>query len=217
MKKLAFILDANAVGSVELASDYVDSRTLAANTAKSFTKPVGSTTITFSTNFEVGDVINFGNLNSGAGGISLTAVASAPTANQFVPGASLAASLTALVTQLNGLVAGNLNAGTFSATATALTFTNATSATPVQVSAAKATGTAAVTQVLGARFCRLSAGALFYYSVAGTATVAAADISNGTGSISVPSTVQPLFSVDDVASISVIAPAVCVVSAEWWG
>lgn len=109
MKKLMYFLDANCLNAAEIASDYVDSRTLVANTAKQFAKPNG------------------------------------------------------------------------------------------------------------ARFCRLSAGALFYYRIDATATVAGADISNGTGSISVPSTVQPMFSVDDVATISVIAPAGCVVSAEWWG
>lgn len=67
-----------------------------------------------------------------------------------------------------------------------------------------------------ARFVRLSAGALFYYRVGGTASAAAADVSNGTGSISVPSTVQPTFCVDGLTSISVVAPANCVVSAEWW-
>lgn len=109
MKKLMYFSDANCLNSAEIASDYVDSRTLAANVAKQFARP------------------------------------------------------------------------------------------------------------LGARFCRLSGGALFYYRIDATASVAAADISNGTGSISVPPTVQPMFSVDDVTSISVIAPAACVVSAEWWG
>jgi hypothetical protein len=67
-----------------------------------------------------------------------------------------------------------------------------------------------------ARFVRLSAGTLFYYSVSGTASASAVDISNGTGSISVPATVQPTFCVDDVSAISVVAPTNAIVSAEWW-
>lgn len=67
----------------------------------------------------------------------------------------------------------------------------------------------------GARFVRLSAGALFYYRVDGTAAQGA-DALGGAGSISVPSTVQPMFCVDAVTSIGVIAPANCTVSAEWW-
>lgn len=71
------------------------------------------------------------------------------------------------------------------------------------------------TKPSGARFCRLSAGALFYYRIDGVATQGA-DLTNGTGAISVPSTVQPTFCVDGVTNISVIAPAACTVSAEWW-
>lgn len=73
------------------------------------------------------------------------------------------------------------------------------------------------TKPANARFCRLSAGQLFYFSVNGTAAIAGADVTNGSGSISVPATVQPMFAVSDVTAISVIAPAGCVVSAEWWG
>jgi hypothetical protein len=70
---------------------------------------------------------------------------------------------------------------------------------------------------VGARFCRLSAGQLFYYTTSGAAAaVAGADVTNGTGSITVPSSAQPMFAVEDVASVSVIAPAAGVVSAEWW-
>lgn len=68
----------------------------------------------------------------------------------------------------------------------------------------------------GARFVRLSCSQLFYYSTNGTAAIAAADTPT-TGSVSVAATVRPCFCVDDVASISVIAPAAAVVSAEWWG
>ena len=68
----------------------------------------------------------------------------------------------------------------------------------------------------GARFVRLSAGALFYYNVNTAATVGATDVSTGLASISVPATVQPFFCVDGITSISVIAPANCSVSAEYW-
>lgn len=68
----------------------------------------------------------------------------------------------------------------------------------------------------GARFVRLSAGALFYYRVGAGAAIAPADVIGGGGSISVPSTVQPMFCVDNIATLGVIAPANCVVSAEWW-
>jgi hypothetical protein len=67
----------------------------------------------------------------------------------------------------------------------------------------------------GARFVRLSAGALFYYRIDGAASQGA-DKTDGSGSISVPSTVQPMFCVDGTSSISVIAPSACTVSAEWW-
>ena len=42
MKKLAFTPDANSVGHIENASDYVDSVVLAASVAKSFAKPTGA-------------------------------------------------------------------------------------------------------------------------------------------------------------------------------
>jgi hypothetical protein len=73
------------------------------------------------------------------------------------------------------------------------------------------------TKPVGARFVRLSAGALFYYNPNGAATTGTVDVTAGTGSVSVPATVQPLFCVDDIAAISVIASAACVVSAEFWG
>jgi hypothetical protein len=70
---------------------------------------------------------------------------------------------------------------------------------------------------VGARFVRLSAGALFYYNPNGVATTGTIDVTTGIGSVSVPATVQPFFCVEDIASISVIATATCVVSAEFWG
>lgn len=72
------------------------------------------------------------------------------------------------------------------------------------------------TKPAGARFVRLSAGSLFYYAEDRTAIIATADVTNGGASVSVPSTVQPFFSVTDVNYISVIAPQSCVVSAQWW-
>jgi hypothetical protein len=67
-----------------------------------------------------------------------------------------------------------------------------------------------------ARFVRLSAGQLFYYRVGGVAVSSPTDVNDGTGSISVPATVQPFFSVDDLANISVVSPSAGVISAEWW-
>jgi hypothetical protein len=72
------------------------------------------------------------------------------------------------------------------------------------------------TKPVGARFCRLSAGTLFYYRINGVATVTAIDIVNGAGSISVPATVQPMFCVDDITIVSVISTGSAVISAEWW-
>lgn len=221
MKKLTYNLDSNAIQSVEGTSNYVDVRALAANVAKSFTKPVALSKILFSANLAVGDSVTFGNLQ-------LTAVAANPTALQFVPLSTLALTLAALIIQLqtfagvNAVIsnqAGTLTtAGTFSVTDTntSITFTNTVSPATVVASAVTSGGANTVTQLTGARFCRLSAGALFYYSAAITATIAAVDVSNGQGSISVPATVQPMFCVDDVTSISVIAPAAIDVSAEWW-
>lgn len=72
------------------------------------------------------------------------------------------------------------------------------------------------TKPVGARFCRLSAGLLFFYRVNAAAGIAVSDVSDGTGSISVPATVQPMLNVDNVGTISVAAPSSCAVSAEWW-
>lgn len=66
------------------------------------------------------------------------------------------------------------------------------------------------------KFVRLSGGALFYYRINAAAAIAGGDVTDGTGSISVPATVQPWFHVDDIVTISVIAPAGMVVSAEYW-
>lgn len=68
----------------------------------------------------------------------------------------------------------------------------------------------------GARFVRLAAGQQFYYNPNGVAVVAAADVSDGSGSVSVPDDASPFFCVDGTASISVIAPAAAVISAEWF-
>jgi hypothetical protein len=57
-----------------------------------------ASSVLLSTNWAAGDSITFG-------AVALTAVAANPTAVQFVPGASLAASLTSLVAQFNGLLA----------------------------------------------------------------------------------------------------------------
>lgn len=213
MKKLTYFPDANALAYTEIASDYVDVRALAANTAKSFTRPVASAKIVFSANPAVGDTVTINN-------VTLTAVASSPTATQFIPSATLALTLAALVTQFGGLSVVPAASFTVTDSNTSLTATNTAHNVPASMRAIKG-GTdgipfAAYSAKEGARFCRLSTGALFYYSVGGTATVAGSDITNGAGSISVPATVQPMFNVDDVTTISVIAPAICVVSAEWW-
>lgn len=209
MKQLTYSPDTNSTNSLETTSNYVNSVSLAANVAQTFVKPLGSSKVLFSTNFIVGDSITFG-------AVKLTAVASSPSSAQFIPGVSLAATLASLVTQFQAIP--QAPAGTYSVTDanSSITFANALSATPVVTMAAKATGVNLPSQIAGARFCRLSAGALFYYSATATAAIAVGAITNGAGSISVPATVQPMFNIDDILSISVIAPANCTVSAEFW-
>ncbi len=67
----------------------------------------------------------------------------------------------------------------------------------------------------GARFCRMSLGAIFYYNPNGAASIATASASTG-GSKTVPAVESPFISVDGIASIGVIAPANGVMSVEWW-
>ena len=67
----------------------------------------------------------------------------------------------------------------------------------------------------GARFVRLTGNLLFYFNARGTA-VAPTDISNGSASTTTPVGVRQMFCVDGIASISVVAPAVTLVTAEWW-
>lgn len=229
MKKLAFVADSNSLQFIESTSNFVNVVSLLGNAAQSFVKPTAQSTLTFTTNFVVGDTVSFGGGAFGGGsptysigttlGPTLTAVASGPTALQFVPGVSLTASLTALAAQFNALTGVNAVSptATIASTATTLVATTAISATPVNCSAYKVSAEViAVSLSTGARFCRLSAGALFYFSTTNTATIAGSSNSLGTASISVPATVQPWFSVEDVATVSVIAPSNCVVSAEYW-
>ena len=70
--------------------------------------------LTFSTNFAIGDSVTFG-------GVTLTAVAANPNALQFVPSGTLAASLAALVIQLQAL--SQPVPGVYSQNGTVLTFT----------------------------------------------------------------------------------------------
>lgn len=72
------------------------------------------------------------------------------------------------------------------------------------------------TKPVGARFCRLTGTALFFYSTTGTAAVPAADIATGLAPVIVNTTAQPILCVDDIASISVVASTVATVTAEWW-
>lgn len=67
----------------------------------------------------------------------------------------------------------------------------------------------------GARFVRLSGNLLFYYNTRGTA-VAPTDISDGSASVANVISMRSMFCVDSVASISVVAPAATLVTAEWW-
>lgn len=219
MRKLSFIQEASSLEAFENASDYVDVRALSANVAKTFNKPTGSAKLLFSANLVAGDVVTFGSSSIAEERVTLTAVASAAGASEFVPGATLALTLAAMVTKLQALAPGRLPAGTFTVTDTntSITFTNSKDGVPIIANARLASATATYSKVDGARFVRLSAGQLFYYAIGITATTGPADISNGLGSISVPATVQPWFNVDDVSTISVIAPQACTVSAEWWG
>lgn len=71
------------------------------------------------------------------------------------------------------------------------------------------------TKPADARFVRLTGNLVFYFNARGTA-VAPTDISNGTASVAVPAGARPTFCVDGIASISVVAPATTLVTAEWW-
>ena len=143
--------------------------------------------ILFSTNFAAGDTITFG-------GITLTAVVATPTNMQFVPGASLAISLTALTTQFQNL--SMPVAGAFSNTAgTTLTFTPTgygytsanlwSYAVPVPASNVKATGTntvatngAGVTQTFSTNF--VTGDSISFAGV--TLTAIASNLANGNAS-----------------------------------
>ena len=213
MKALAFFPDQNSNAYVRNTSDFVDARVLAANVAESLTKPVGVSKILFSTNFAAGDTITFG-------GLTVTAVASGAGTDEFVPGVSLSASITALVTQLNAAVARVGTAGTFTATDgnTSITFTNTVKGTAVNAQAKKTSGgTNTSTVTNGARFVRLSGTTAFYYNVNGTAVAPAADVTNGTSSVYVTATDAPLVYLEDSqASISIVAAGAAVVTAEWY-
>ena len=71
------------------------------------------------------------------------------------------------------------------------------------------------TKPVGARFVRLTGNLVFYFNPRGTA-VAPTDINNGSASVAVPAGLRQMFCVDEVASISVVAPATTLVTAEWW-
>jgi len=134
----------------------------------------------------------------------------------FVPLSTLALTLAALVIQFQAIA--QTYAGTFTVTDTntSITFTNTLSPIPVPALSNKATGANTSSQINGARFVRLSAGQLFYYAVGINATIAAVDNAGGTGSVSVPATVQPFMNLDGYSTVSVIAPSIGVVSAEFW-
>ena len=210
MQKLTYFKDSNSFESVENAPDTVNCVVLAANVQKTFTKPTATSKILFSTNFVTGDSITFG-------AVTLTAVAANPTAIQFIPLSTLALTLAALIIQFQAIA--QTYAGTFSVTDTntSITFTNTSHANPVPALSNKASGVATPSQVIGARFVRLSAGQLFYYAVGINATIAAVDNAAGTGSVSVPATVQPFMNIENATTVSVISPTVGVVSAEFWG
>ena len=88
-----------------------------------YSASTGATTQTFAHNLAVADTVTFQ-------GTTLTAVASAPSTNQFVPGANLQETLASLVNQFTSLL--GATAGHFSSTPTTLAFT----ANPVASSAA---------------------------------------------------------------------------------
>lgn len=67
-----------------------------------------------------------------------------------------------------------------------------------------------------ARFLRLSGNGVFYYNTRAAAIVPAADISDGSSPICIAAGVSRLICLDGITSISVIAPAATVVSAEWF-
>ena len=207
MKKLTAVLDQNCLMALENVSDYINSVTLSANNAKSFNKPQHVSKIQFSSDFTAGQTLTFG-------GTTLTAVTSGATGNQFNIGGTLATTLANIQAKLASVAA---SYGTWAVTDanTSITLTSSVT-TPQVLPASTNKPDGVITLTPGARFVRLSAGALFYYAEDRAAVISAADITNGTASVSVPATVQPFFCVDDVGYISVIAPQDCVVSAEWW-
>lgn len=73
-----------------------------------------------------------------------------------------------------------------------------------------------LTKPTGAKFLRLRGNLLFYYNFNTTAAVPAADITNGTASVAVGASAFVEFSVENIASVSVVAPAATIVTAEWW-
>lgn len=68
----------------------------------------------------------------------------------------------------------------------------------------------------GARFCRLSYGAQFYYSMNVAASIATASNTGGTGSVTASIYERPFLFVSGAANINVISATAGVLSAEFW-